>query len=220
MPQDQWTDIEQIVDRFTIDQDDALTAAREASRDAGMPPIDVSPSQGKLLELIARSIGARRILEIGTLGGYSTIWLARALPEGGHLDTLEISAEHAAVAQTNLDRAGVADRVAIHVGPAEGTLRAMLTSTEPYDFVFIDADKPSLPIYLDLVLPMTRSGSLIFADNVIRQGRVANTGSTDPDVVGARQFLEQVGEHPRLDATVIQTVGSKGHDGFCLIRVG
>ncbi len=176
----------------------------------------MSPNQGKLLHLIARLRGARRILEIGTLGGYSTIWLARALPADGRLVTLEYAAKHAEVARANLARAGLADRVDVRVGPALDTLP---TLEGPFDLVFIDADKPNNPGYFRHALRLTRPGSVIIVDNVVRGGRVADAASTDPAVVGTRALADLLAAEPTVDATMIQTVGAKGYDGFAFALV-
>jgi predicted O-methyltransferase YrrM len=182
----------------------------------GLPPHEVTPLQGRLLELLARLVGARSILELGTLGGYSTIWLARGLADGGRLVTLEAEPEYARVARANLERAGLADVVDLRVGRA---LDALPQLEGPFDLIFIDADKRSDPDYLGEAVRLSRPGTLIVADNVVRGGAVADADASDPSVTGVRRFLELVGEHPRLDATAIQTVGSKGWDGFALARV-
>ena len=216
----QWTAVDEYVDALLVGQDDALRGALEASDAGGLPSINVSPAQGKLLNVLARSIGARTILEIGTLGGYSTIWFARALPPDGRLVTLEIDASRAEIARENLRRAGVAHLVEVRVGPAVDSLRTMKEqNTAPFDLVFIDADKPSNPQYLELAVELSRPGTVIIGDNVVRNGAVADATSTDPNVVGVRQFLENMGRHPRLSATALQTVGSKGYDGFALAVV-
>lgn len=200
-----------------VGPDAALDAALAANRAAGLPPIDVSPTEGKLLHLLARLVGARRVLEIGTLGGYSTIWLARALPAGGRVVSLERDPRHAAVAADNLARAGLADVVEIVVGPARETLP---TLDGPFDLVFVDADKPANPAYLAHAVRLSRPGTLIVVDNVVRGGRIADPADTDPAVVGSRAVLEALAAHPRLTATAVQTVGAKGHDGFALALVG
>jgi predicted O-methyltransferase YrrM len=183
---------------------------------AGLPPHEVAPNQGRLLELLARAVGARAILELGTLGGYSTIWLARGLAEGGRVVTLESSPDYARVAAANFERAGVAGAVDLRVGPAA----AILPELEgPFDLIFIDADKRSNPGYLREALRLSRPGTLIVADNVVRGGAVVDAASTDPSVQGVREFLEMVAREPRLMATALQTVGSKGHDGFALALV-
>ncbi|WP_030901324.1 O-methyltransferase [Streptomyces sp. NRRL F-5126] len=220
MAQQQWTAVDDYFTEHLVGEDEALRAALDASAKAGMPPINVAPNQGKLLQLIAQLHGARRILEIGTLGGYSTIWLARALPEGGRLVTLEADPLHADVARGNLAHAGLADRTEVRPGPALDTLAALHEEgAEPFDLVFIDADKPNNPRYLEWVLKLTRRGSVIIGDNVARGGAVADADSADPSVRGIRAFVELAGDDPRLSATAVQTVGTKGHDGFLLARV-
>ncbi|MEU1261027.1 O-methyltransferase [Streptomyces cellulosae] len=202
------------------DPDDALEAALRESDAAGLPPIAVSPLQGKLLQLLARLQGARRVLEIGTLGGYSTIWLGRALPADGRLVTLEYDPRHAEVAVRNIARAGLAEQVEVRVGPAlESLPRLADEQPPPFDLVFIDADKANNPHYVEWALRLTAAGSLIVLDNVVRGGRVADPDNSDPDVLGTRAALEMFGTHPRLDATAVQTVGVKDHDGFALARV-
>ncbi|MFI1956813.1 O-methyltransferase [Streptomyces althioticus] len=202
------------------DPDEALTAALRESDAAGLPPIAVSPLQGKLLHLLARIQGARRVLEIGTLGGYSTIWLGRALPAGGQLITLEYDPRHAEVAVRNIARAGLAEQVEVRVGPALESLPKLADEhPPPFDLVFIDADKANNPHYVEWALRLTAAGSVIVLDNVVRGGRVADPDNTDPDVVGTRAALDMFGTHPRLDATAVQTVGVKDHDGFVLARV-
>lgn len=208
-----------IVERL-IPADAALGAALAANADAGLPSIDVSAAQGKMLHLFARMVGARRILEVGTLGGYSTIWLALALPDDGRLVTLEIDSHHAAVARANIDRAGVGDRVEIRIGRAIDTLAAMITAGETvFDFVFIDADKPSNVAYLEAVLALVSPGATIVIDNVVRSGAVTDASSADPAVQGTRALFDAVAAEPRLTATAIQTVGAKHWDGFLLARV-
>ncbi|MFH9179165.1 O-methyltransferase [Streptomyces albogriseolus] len=202
------------------DPDEALAAALRDSDAAGLPPIAVSPLQGKLLQLLARLTGARRVLEIGTLGGYSTIWLGRALPADGRLVTLEYDPRHAEVAVRTIARAGLAERVEVRVGPALESLPKLADERPPpFDLVFIDADKANNPHYVEWALRLTAAGSLIVLDNVVRGGRVADPENTDPDVVGTRAALDLFGSHPRLDATAVQTVGAKGYDGFALARV-
>ena len=197
-----------------------LDAALAGSSAAGLPAHDVSPLQGRLLELLARLQGARAILEIGTLAGVSTIWLARGLAAGGRLVTLEANARYAEVARANVAQAGLADVVAVRVGPALDTLRALAAEgAAPFDLVFIDADKRSNPEYLRWALELSRPGTLIVADNVVRGGAVADAASDDPTVVGVRRFLDLVAAEPRLTATAIQTVGEKGHDGFAMALV-
>jgi len=212
------------VDRYSSDllvrPTSALDAARRAGDAAGLPAISVSAPQGKFLMLLAQMVGARRILEIGTLAGYSAIWLAQALPPGGRVVTLEVDRMHASVARENIARAGLSPVVEVRLGPALETLTSLVeTAAAPFDFIFIDADKPSYPLYLPLVVALSRPGTLIVADNVVRKGAVANADSSDPRVQGVRQFNELVARNPRLDATLLQTVGSKGYDGFTLARV-
>lgn len=200
--------------------DRALTATLAANAAAGLPPIDVSPAQGRMLELLARMIGARRILEVGTLGGYSTICLLRALPDDGHLVSLELEPLHAAVAVQNLENAGAAGRVDVRVGPASETLEAMIAAGEgDFDLVFIDADKPSNVAYLRAALALCRPGAAIIVDNVIREGAILDADDPDPRVIGTRALFNEIGRQPRLAATAIQTVGDKHWDGFMLIHV-
>lgn len=197
-----------------------LGAALEANAAAGLPPHDVAPNQGKLLMLLVRLARARTVLEIGTLGGYSTIWLARGMPADGHLVTLEAEPGHARVARSNLARAALPQRVDLHGGPALETLPSLVDSdAAPFDVVFIDADKPNNARYLDWALRLSRPGTLIVADNVVRDGHVTESDSDDDRVVGVRSFLELLGFDPRVEATAVQTVGSKGWDGFALAIV-
>lgn len=213
---DLFLQVDQYIDNLFAPKDPVLQAALDASLAAGMPQIHISANQGKLLYLLAKLTGARRILELGTLAGYSAIWLARALPSGGHLTTLEFSPKHAEVARQNLERAGLADRVEIQVGAALDLLPAL---SRPYDLVFIDADKANYPHYLDWCLKLTRSGSLILADNVIRAGKVLDPDHADPNAQGARAFNAQLAADPRLEAVILQQVGPKGHDGLAIARV-
>ncbi|GHH93882.1 O-methyltransferase [Streptomyces capillispiralis] len=200
--------------------DDALAAALRDSDAAGLPAIAVSPLQGKLLQLLAQVQGARHILEIGTLGGYSTIWLGRALPADGRLISLEYDPRHAEVAVRNIARAGLDQQVEVRVGAALGSLPQLADENPPpFDLVFIDADKVNNPHYMEWALRLTSTGSLIVLDNVVRGGRVADPANTDPDVVGTRAALDMIGSHPRLSGTAIQTVGAKAYDGFALARV-
>ncbi|MFI9330332.1 O-methyltransferase [Kitasatospora sp. NPDC052868] len=220
MSQQTWTAVDDYFNDLLVEQDAALLAAVEDSAAAGLPPHQVAPNQGKLLNLLARVHGARRILEIGTLGGYSTIWLARALPEGGRLITLEADERCAAVAGANLARAGLTDVAEVRAGRALDTLPLLeQEQAGPFDLVFIDADKPANPDYLDWALRLTRPGSLIIGDNVVRDGAVTDPASDDPRVQGVRRFTELVAAHPRLTATAVQTVGEKGYDGFVLALV-
>jgi predicted O-methyltransferase YrrM len=212
------------VDRYFGDllapSDAALDAALSANAAAGLPAIYVTRLQGTFLALLVRISGARKVLEIGTLGGYSTIWLARALPEDGRIVSLEIDPRHAEVAQANLRRAGVLDRVDLRVGRAMDSLEAMAASgAAPMDLIFIDADKSGYPEYLKWALRLSRPGTVIVADNVVRDGKVADARCRDENVRGVRRFAELVAAEPRLSATVLQTVGSKGYDGFALAVV-
>jgi predicted O-methyltransferase YrrM len=220
MSQEQWTAVDRYITDLLVPADAALDAALEASEAAGLPAIGVAPNQGKLLMLLAQLQGARRILEIGTLGGYSTIWLARALPADGRLTTLEANPEYAEVARGNLARAGFAGMVEVRVGPALETLpRLAEEGLAPFDVVFIDADKPSTPEYFRWALRLARRGTLIVVDNVVRDGAVADAASEDESVRGIRRFNELAAAEPRVSATAIQTVGSKGYDGFALALV-
>ncbi|MBV2353745.1 O-methyltransferase [Streptomyces sp. J2-1] len=201
-------------------EDEALGAALRESKAAGLPPIAVSPTQGKLLRLLAEIQGARNILEIGTLGGYSTIWLARALPEDGRLISLEYDPVHADVAVRNLARAGLDRITEVRVGAALDSLPKLADENPPpFDLTFIDADKVNNPRYVEWALRLSRAGSLIIVDNVVREGRVADPADTDPSVVGTRAAIDLIATHPRLSGTAVQTVGSKGYDGFALARV-
>jgi predicted O-methyltransferase YrrM len=220
MTQEQWTAVDRYLTDLLVPPDPALEAALQDSAAASLPAINVSPNQGKLLHLLARLQGARAILEIGTLGGYSTIWLARALPAEGRLVTLESDARHAEVARANIARAGLTDVVELRLGPALETLPQLAAEGRaPFDLIFIDADKESYPDYLAWSLRLSRRGSLIVADNVVRKGAVLEPASDDPRVQGARRFNERLAAEPRVSATAIQTVGSKGYDGFALALV-
>jgi predicted O-methyltransferase YrrM len=220
MNQDLWTAVDAFVGDALIPEDDALTAAVRSSAEAGLPAIQVSPAQGKFLHLLAKVRGAKAILEIGTLGGYSTIWLARALPAGGRLVTLEYDPKHAEVARANIARAGLAGMVDIRLGKALEVLpKIEAEKAGPFDLVFIDADKPSTPAYFQWALKLSRPGTLIIADNVVRKGALADPASTDPNVVAMRRLHAMVSSEPRVSATTIQTVGSKGYDGFTLAVV-
>ena len=215
-----WTAVDDYVASVCLPADPALDAALESSRAAGLPAISVSAPQGKLLHLLARMIGARKILEIGTLGGYSAIWLARALPEGGRLVTLEYEQKHADVARQNIARAGLSDRVDIRVGRAIETLPALeAEGAGPFDLVFIDADKTGYPDYWPWALKLARPGAVIIADNVVRDGKVADANSSDQNVQGVRRYLARVGAEPRVTSTVLQTVGAKGYDGLSIAIV-
>jgi predicted O-methyltransferase YrrM len=220
MFQERWAAVDGYVEGSLVPADPALERALQASADAGLPPISVSPPQGKLLHVLARAQGAHRILEIGTLGGYSAIWLARALPPGGRLITLEANARHAEVARANLANAGLAGVAEVKAGRAQDTLPLLHGSgDDPFDLIFIDADKPGYVGYLAWSVRLSRPGSLIIADNVVRNGAVADPASKDASVQGLRRFMEALAAEPRVSATVIQTVGSKGYDGFALAVV-
>jgi predicted O-methyltransferase YrrM len=208
-----WNAVDHYLADTLTSEDEALRDARRATGEATMPGAEVTPTQGAFLGLLARISGARRILEIGTLTGYSTIWLARAAE---HVTTLELDPGNAEIARRHLEAAGVADRVDLLVGPA---VESLATLTGPFDLIFIDADKPSNPSYLREALRLSRPGTVIVADNVVRDGEVTDPQSRDPRVTGVRRFLEMVAADPRLEATALQTVGSKGWDGFALIRV-
>jgi predicted O-methyltransferase YrrM len=217
MSQDQWTIVDDYIADLFVPHDPALDAALAASVAAGLPAIQVSPAQGKMLNLLARIQGARKILEIGTLGGYSTIWLARALPADGRLITLEADAKHAEIARANIANAGLADIVELRLGRAIDTLPQLVAEGRgPFDLIFIDADKPGYPAYLDWVVKLSRRGSLIIADNVVRKGEVSNPASADPNVQGVQRFNQLLAADLRVSSTVIQTVGCKGYDGFAL----
>jgi predicted O-methyltransferase YrrM len=220
MSQQQWTEVERYLADRLIPGDPVLDAVLEANAAAGLPPIDVSPNEGKLLQLLARLCRAQRILEIGTLGGYSTIWLARALPTGGRLVTLEANLKHAEVARSNIVRAGLADVVDLRIGLALNTLPQLEDERAgPFDLIFIDADKPNNTGYLTWALKLSRKGTLIIVDNVVRDGAVLDAASSDASAQGARSVLEMLGREPRLSVTALQTVGSKGYDGFAMALV-
>jgi len=217
---DPWTAVDAFVEEKLLPADPVLEEALRSSAAAALPSIQVSPTQGKLLHLLAKAQGARRILEVGTLGGYSTIWLGRALPADGRLLTLELDPRHAEIARSNIARAGLQEKVEVRLGPALETLPKLLVERpEPFDFVFIDADKPNTRRYFDWAVRLSRPGSLIVVDNVVRKGELANPSSDDPNVRGMRELLEALSSDPRVSATAIQTVGTKGHDGFLLARV-
>jgi predicted O-methyltransferase YrrM len=224
MSQARWSEVDAYVEQRLLGEDAALEAVLRASADAGLPPIALSPAQGKLLHLLARMHGASSILELGTLGGYSTIWLARALAPDGRLITLELNPHYAAVAAANVERAGLAGLIKIEVGPALEGLRTLLAEgAGPFDLVFIDADKQRTPEYFELALELTRPGSVIVTDNVVRGGALVDAASEDPGVHGMRRFHELLARErsggQRVSATTIQTVGAKGYDGFTLALV-
>lgn len=212
-----WSDVDAYIVEHLIGEDRALEACLRANAAAGLPPIDVSPPQGRLLELMARAVQAKHVLEIGTLGGFSAICLARGLGQGGRLTTLELEPRYAEVAQANIDKAGQGDRVDIRVGDACQSLEQMLhQDIVPFDMVFVDADKQSYAVYLDYAVRLSRPGALLIFDNVVREGDVINPASTDPKVPGTRALYEALHDHPKIDATAIQTVGAKKWDGFLM----
>jgi len=220
MPDELWKHVDDLVRELLIPSDAGLDDALSESAAAGLPTIQVSPSQGKLLHLLAKSIGAQRILEIGTLGGYSTIWLARALPPTGRLVTLEANPRHVEVARANLQRAGLSSRVDVWQGSALEILpRLASEQLGPFDFVFIDADKPRTTEYFEWAVRLSHIGSVIVVDNVVRKGAVVDAESPDLNVQGMRRFLARVAADPRVSATVVQTVGEKGYDGFAFALV-
>jgi predicted O-methyltransferase YrrM len=220
MSEDLWSTVDTYITRALVKADGALETALETSEAAGLPAISVAPSQGKLLHILARLVNARAILEIGTLGGYSTIWMARALQPGGRLVTLESDPKHAKLATANIARAGVGGVVDVRLGVALETLpRIAAEKIGPFDLIFIDADKVSTPEYFQWALKLSRVGSLIVVDNVIRKGQVANDKSDDPAVQGMRRFIEMAAAERRVVATAIQTVGGKGYDGFSIALV-
>jgi predicted O-methyltransferase YrrM len=220
MSQEIWNAVEGYILENLIPSDPIMQEALKRNSASGLPTIDVAPNEGKLLCLLARMCGSRRILEIGTLGGYSTIWLARALPSDGTLVTLELDPKHAEVAKANIAHAGFASRVELRLGPAlESLSKLQEEGAPPFDFIFIDADKQTYPEYLDWSLRLSKPGTVIVADNVVRDGAVINPDSKDSSVQGVRRFLEKIAADPRLDATALQTVGTKGYDGFALAVV-
>jgi predicted O-methyltransferase YrrM len=220
MHHDQWTAVDQYISELLTPPDPALDGALQASTEAGLPQINVAPNQGKLLHILALTCGARSILEVGTLGGYSTIWLARALPAGGRLISLEADPKHAEVARATLARAGLAEIVEVRQGKALDTLPQLAAEAlGPFDLVFIDADKANTPAYFEWALKLTRAGSLIIVDNVVRDGRVIDAASDDPNIQGVRRFTADLAAEPRVVGTVIQTVGVKGYDGLAIALV-
>ena len=220
MSQDRWTAVERYFGDLLFPPDPALDAALADSVAAGLPPINVSAAQGRLLALMAQMIQARRILEIGTLGGYSTIWLARALAAGGRIVTLEIDARHADVARRHFERAAVSDRIDLRVGPAQETLPAIQAEgVGPFDLIFVDADKPSYPEYLEWSIRLSRPGGVIIVDNIVRDGAVVDEHTADARVQGVRRFNAALALERRVTATAIQLVGAKGYDGFAVMIV-
>jgi len=215
-----WSAVDRYLTETLVGTDPVLRAVLAANEEAGLPAIDVSPPQGKMLHLFARMMRARRILEIGTLGGYSSIWLARALPSDGVLITLEAEPRHASVAQRNIELAGLAQLVQIRLGPALASLADLhAEAVQPFDLIFIDADKPNNAAYLEWALKFSHPGTLIVTDNVVRDGEVANSSSADPSIQGTRAMFAMMASEPRLLATAIQTVGTKGYDGFAFALV-
>lgn len=220
MNRDMWATIDNLFEQKLLDHDPALDAALENSEKAELPPISVSASHGKMLQLLARIRGASSILELGTLGGYSTIWLARGLSNGGQLVSLEASEKHADVARKNIEHAGLSEKVEIIIGPALDSLPTLVDDDRaPFDLVFIDADKPNNPAYIDWALKLTRPGSVIIVDNVVRGGRIIEPNNDDASVQGTLAVFDLVENEPRLDATAIQTVGAKGYDGMLIALV-
>lgn len=215
-----WTAVDEYIVSSLFEADPVLDAVLAANRDQDLPAIDVSPAQGKLLSLLVRIRGAMTVLEVGTLGGYSTIWMARRLPADGKAVTLELDPHHARVARSNFERAGVSDKIDLRVGPALRSLAALVDeNTGPFDLIFIDADKPNNPNYLDWAMKLSRSGTVIVCDNVIRDGAVVKKNSGDANVEGAREAFSFIGNDKRLEGTAIQTVGAKGYDGFAIAVV-
>jgi predicted O-methyltransferase YrrM len=220
MDKELWTAVDHYIDGLVVGPDPILDDVLAACNEAGLPPIQVSPSQGKLGMLLAVACRARRILEIGTLGGYSTIWLARALPPDGQLVTLEIDPKHAEVARRNFARAGVSHLIELREGAASDSLARLVSEkTAPFDFIFIDADKERYPEYFTLSLQLAHRGTMMIADNIVRDGKVKDDASDDDQVTGVRRFLDLIAAEPTVSGTVVQTVGSKGYDGFAVVVV-
>lgn len=217
---DRWVAVDAVIEASLIGSDTPLEQALARSDEGGLPPIHVAPPQGKFLYLLAKAVAAERILEIGTLAGYSTIWLARALPQDGRLITLEVNPAHADVATANIEAAGLAGVVQVRVGPAVDSLATLKeVATDPFDLVFIDADKPSTSIYFSEAIAMSRPGSVIIVDNVVRDGGLADRSSDDPNVAAMQIFMDELSADERVEATALQTVGSKGYDGFVMALV-
>jgi predicted O-methyltransferase YrrM len=217
---EKWTEVDSYLNETLIPADPILEAALAANAAASLPSIDVTPNQAKFLHLLARIQGAKRILEVGTLGGYSTIWLARALPPEGRLITLEFEPKHAAVATENVARASLSKIVEIRVGAAADSLAQLhAEGQQPFDLIFIDADKPNNPTYLKWALKLSRKGTIIVVDNVIRDGKITEPDNPDPSIIGTRAMIEMLAAEPRLSGTALQTVGSKGYDGFAIALV-
>ena len=219
-PKDIWTEVDRYFSAALIKPDRKLDAALKANRKAELPAIDVTPLQGRFLDLLVRVTGARRVLEIGTLGGYSTLWLARAIPDNGLVVTLELEPKHASIAQRNIEKAGLSQRVDLRIGSAAESLAALVAgSADPFDFIFIDADKAGYPDYLKWSMKLSHPGTVIVADNVVRDGKVIDPKNPDPNIQGVRRFTRLIAREPRLSTTVLQTVGSKGYDGFAIAVV-
>lgn len=215
-----WSEVDEYLGDKLLAGDTALDAALKDSEAAGLPAIAVTATQGKFLQMLAEMIGARTVLEIGTLGGYSTIWFARALPLDGHIITLEVDRAHADVARKNFARAGFQKMIDLRLGNALDTLPVLVDEQRgPFDLIFIDADKPNIPEYFDWAMKLSRPGTVIIVDNVVRDGGVVDAKSKDPSIQGVRRFIDQLGRDKRVTATAIQTVGSKGYDGFAIVRV-
>ena len=216
----QWTAVDSYFERLFIDPDFALANALATSANRGLPAIQVAPNQGKFLQLLVELCGAERVLEVGTLGGYSTIWMARGLPTSGALITLELDRNHAEVARANFRSAGVHERVTLREGAAIDTMRQLINEkVAPFDFIFIDADKINIPDYFTMALELAHTGTVIVVDNVVRKGEVINEHTTDVNVIGVRRFNSLVASEPRVSATALQTVGAKGYDGLVIMRV-
>jgi predicted O-methyltransferase YrrM len=215
-----WSQVDEYISDKLLADDKALDAALEDSNAAGLPAIAVTAAQGKFLQMLTEMIGARSVLEIGTLGGYSTIWFARALPPDGHIVTLEVDPAHADVARRNFARAGLQRMIELRLGAALDTLPLLVAEQSgPFDLIFIDADKPNIPAYFDWAMKLSRPGTVIIVDNVVRDGGVVDAKSKDASIQGVRRFIDQLGRDKRVTATAIQTVGSKGYDGFAIARV-
>jgi len=220
MSQDLWTNVDDYINSITVGTDAALDAAAASAAAAKLPPISVTPAHGKLLHLMVRAQGAKRVLEVGTLAGYSTIWLARAVPPAGRVITLEANATHADIARANVERAGLSGRIEIRLGNALDTLPQLAAEKQPpFDFTFIDADRPNLAEYFDWAVRLSHPGSVIVVDNVVRKGGVIDASSDDPNIKGVRRFNDRIKDDTRVSATMVQTVSAKGYDGFAMALV-
>ena len=221
MAEDLWTDVDQYFSDKLLPKDPILESAAEAAEKAGLPPIAISPNQGKFLQLLSQIIGAQSILELGTLAGYSTIWLARGMRPGGRLITVEVDPKHADVAKSNISRAGLKDAVEVRLGSALGVLPQLFAEKRgPFDLIFIDADKENIPDYFEWSMKLSHPGTLIIVDNVVRDGAVIDANSPDPRIEGVRKFVDLLAAESRASGTTIQTVGIKGYDGFAMVLVG